>query len=63
MPTNPQQPWLSTAPWEAATDTLPAELRGGLTSAENDATRFRCATLKKFLGYDEGPVPRPLRSY
>ena len=53
---------MSLGPWEPATDDLPPDLQGGLKEDELLATQFRCATLKKFLGYDEGPVPR-MRSY
>lgn len=57
-------PWMSTAPWEPARPLelpVPApflreiDVRGGLTREEFAATRMRCTSMKKFLGYSGNP--------
>ena len=57
-------PWMSTAPWEPVRPLelpVPApfhrevDVRGGLTREEFAATRMRCTSMKKFLGYSGNP--------
>ena len=66
----PQQPWMSTAPWEAVRPPHGSESAeddgggvdlirgGGLTEEELIATKMRCTQMKKWLGYEQPPVPR-----
>ena len=63
-----RQPWMSTAPWEPVPCGAPPKSQdAGCRSRDPEnsalspgalATTMRCMTLKKFLGYDQGEVPR-----
>lgn len=67
-----RHPRMSTAPWQVvrppelalpeAVSMTVCDARGGLTKEELEATRMRGTLMKKFLGFDVGPVPRR-RSY